>query len=156
MNELICFMSRKAGLVAMLAACSATALGCATTDPALVDEIAGLREEVRTLRAEIQELKKPLVLAEPLTIQLPQSTAASPEGPALVVSILADGKLMLGERVVSREELQARLGKRAGQDPQARVLIRADDKVRYEQVAGIMELIKAAGIDRIGIATGEK
>lgn len=156
MSERIYFMSRKALLAGVLAVCGSAASGCATTDPALADEIAGLREEVRALRAEIQELKKPLVMSEPLSIQLPENAVAKPDGPDVVVSILADGKLVLGEKAVSREELKAALAGRAAGDPKAMVVIQVDDGLSHRQIVEVMELIKAAGIDRIGIATGEK
>jgi biopolymer transport protein ExbD len=63
---------------------------------------------------------------------------------------------MLAGEVVGKEKLQEELKKLAAENPQARVIVRADDEVAHKQVIEVMDLAKSAGIQNLAIATTEK
>jgi biopolymer transport protein ExbD len=138
------------GIAGLVAGC------CATTDPALTKDVAGLKEEVRALRAEVQELKKATVLTEPRPIQLPKAATAAPTAVDLVISVLADGKLMLGGEAVSKDSLKEKLTKLAAEKPEAFVVVQADEKIKHQLVVEVMDLAKSAGIKNLAIAAKEK
>jgi biopolymer transport protein TolR len=49
--------------------------------------------------------------------------------------------------------LQAQLGALASQDKDLRVIVAADKTVTYEKVVAAMDVIKAAKIEKVGLAT---
>jgi biopolymer transport protein TolR len=49
--------------------------------------------------------------------------------------------------------LQAQLGALASQDKDLRVIVAADRAVAYEKVVSAMDVIKAAKIEKVGLAT---
>lgn len=138
---------------------AATSTGCATEDAALKREVADLRQEVGVLKAELDQLKRGQVVAEPRAIELPRAATAAPaasQATALAIALLKDGNILLNGQAVAREELQGKLAALAAEDPQASVVLSADQDVSHQRVVEVMDLVRAAGITRIGIATQSK
>ena len=69
------------------------------------------------------------------------------------MAIDAAGKLYLGDEVLTREQLAERVGVAAKANRQLEVQLRADQKVPYGQVADLIALVQAAGLNRIGFVT---
>ncbi|MCL7713359.1 protein TolR [Stenotrophomonas mori] len=94
-------------------------------------------------------------------VELPTSHAKALESKQdpVVVSVLSDGQLSLKlpdakapERMAA-ETLQAQLAAMASQDKSLRVIVAADRSVTYEKVVAAMDVIKAARIEKVGLAT---
>jgi biopolymer transport protein ExbD len=88
-------------------------------------------------------------------VQLPVAGAAqaiSAPPRELVLNILENGRITLGGKNVSRQDLQAILKKAAAEDSTRKVLIRADKKAYMEHFADVTLIIRNAGFDeaRIG------
>ena len=130
--------------------------GCATGDYAQAKDIEELRQEIQALRAEIKELKQAAVISEPRNIELPKAATKAPLDIGMIIAVLKDGRIMLAGEVVTKEKLQDALQNLATKDPQARVVVQADDEVPYKQVVEVMDLAKSAGIQNLAIATVEK
>lgn len=79
-----------------------------------------------------------------------QAVSESLEGAA--VSVTEDGTFYVDGRRIPREELTAHLMREKERRPEMRVILRADAMARHEDVLAAMDAIRAAGINRIGIA----
>ncbi|MGX9719383.1 protein TolR [Stenotrophomonas acidaminiphila] len=94
-------------------------------------------------------------------VDLPTSNAKALESKQdpVIVSVLADGQLSLKLPEAKSPErmeaaaLQAQLGAMASQDKNLRVIVAADRAVAYEKVVSAMDVIKAAKIEKVGLAT---
>jgi biopolymer transport protein TolR len=97
------------------------------------------------------------LLASSLQLQLPSSEAARPAQAARAVSVALDasGQLYLDEQVLGLASLQQRLAEIARQNPQTEVQLRADARVPYGQVVGVMDAAQQAGLSRIGFVAAK-
>jgi biopolymer transport protein TolR len=90
-----------------------------------------------------------------LDINLPQvkdAPALSVTDEPLTVTIGATGEISLGKaRVESIDKLGAVLTQATGGNKERQVLLEADGKVPYAQVAKVMAAIRAAGIVKLGM-----
>ncbi len=94
-------------------------------------------------------------------VDLPTSNAKALEGKQdpVIVSVLDDGQLSLklpdakSPERIDAAMLQAQLGAMAAQDKGLRVIVAADRAVAYEKVVAAMDVIKAAKIEKVGLAT---
>jgi biopolymer transport protein TolR len=94
-------------------------------------------------------------------VDLPSSTAKALESKQdpVIVSVRADGQLSLtlpgakAPEAMDPGALQAQLGALASQDKNLRVIVAADKTVAYEKVVSAMDVIKAAKIEKVGLAT---
>ncbi len=94
-------------------------------------------------------------------VDLPTSNAKALEGKQdpVIVSVLDDGQLSLklpdakSPERIDAATLQAQLGAMASQDKGLRVIVAADRAVAYEKVVAAMDVIKAAKIEKVGLAT---
>jgi biopolymer transport protein ExbD len=69
------------------------------------------------------------------------------------VAILQDGQTVIEGKVVDAAALKERLDKLHKEAPDAQVIIQADTGVQHGKVVEVMEIAKAAGIERLAIAT---
>ena len=74
----------------------------------------------------------------------------------LPVAVLADGRLVLGGKVISREELDQAFKAAKAKSPSTMVIIQADEGVTHGKVVEIMELAKTAGLAQLAIGVREK
>jgi TonB system transport protein ExbD (group 1) len=102
------------------------------------------------------------MVAAPLaTVDIPvdlpassQGTSERPEEPVFV-TIREGGDLYVGETEVSDAELaQAVRDAVPGADP--RVYIRGDQEVRYGRIVSVMELLKEAGLEEVGLTAQDR
>jgi biopolymer transport protein ExbD len=78
-------------------------------------------------------------------------TTAMPQ--SLAVAILADGRTVVGGKVVTDEELKSRLQDAHARSPETTVVVQADSGVAHGKVVSVMEMARNAGLDRLAIAT---
>ena len=92
------------------------------------------------------------LMTSSLKMDLPKVAAAknNEAGATLSLGITADGRLHLGDDVVSRDDLVRTLKQSAARQPQPDVLLRADKTVSYGRVADLLGLVQDAGLTRIG------
>ncbi|MCW5665374.1 MAG: biopolymer transporter ExbD [Piscinibacter sp.] len=92
------------------------------------------------------------LLSASLKLDLPQAEGAQPPGeavPALLLSMDADGALFLGDERIDEATLRERAAALARANPQAELQLRADRRVPYGRVAGLIGLVQQAGLSRI-------
>lgn len=98
------------------------------------------------------------LMAGSLRMDLPHSESAEPGLPAEAINLALtpDGQIHLDERPVTPEQLRQTLERRAAQDPDTEVQLRADAQVPYGRVVELMDMAQAAGLSRIGFVAERK
>lgn len=98
-------------------------------------------------------LAAPLVVRS-LRLDLPPAASATPPVAAPVVQLALDqgGQLYWHQQPVGAEALAQRLAEVARRHPQAEVQLRADAAVPYGRVVALMDLVRQAGLSRVGLA----
>jgi biopolymer transport protein ExbD len=86
-------------------------------------------------------------------VELPVSTAAPQPRPdkPVFVTLSADRSLALGNTQLPRETLGAALDAATGNDHDQRVFLRADKAVPYGEVMTVLNLLRGAGYQKIGL-----
>jgi biopolymer transport protein ExbD len=93
-----------------------------------------------------------------LELRLPDSSTASPaeggeESRNVDLVVAEDGRLLLGGDSVEMPELKQRLLALLGEDPQTRILIKAEASVAHGEVVRLLDIIREAGFAGVGIGT---
>ena len=90
-------------------------------------------------------------------VDLPQAAASPvPTRPPVVVSLTLDGRLYVGDRATTPDALATDAAAAIGPNPTAqRIYLRADEGVRYGALMGVMNRLRAAGFDRVGLVGEE-
>lgn len=96
------------------------------------------------------------LLTAGVPIELPE-TAAAPlpqeQEEPLALTIAADGRVLIGQTEVAREDLVTRLTAIAGERQGDKVFLRADGAVPYAEVMVVMGALNAGGFRNIGLVT---
>ena len=95
------------------------------------------------------------LMTSSLRLDLPKAEGATPSEASAVVAlgIDAQGRLFVGDRAATPEELLAACQEAARRDPATEVQLRADRTVPYGRVAEVMGWVQQAGLSRIGFVT---
>jgi biopolymer transport protein ExbD len=88
-------------------------------------------------------------------VNLPKGSSgeAGPVQRDLTVAVLADGRTVLGGKVLEEAELGRAFGEAHGRNPDTLVLFQADEGVAHGRVVEVMELARREGLTRLAIAT---
>jgi biopolymer transport protein ExbD len=73
-----------------------------------------------------------------------------PQEDRITVSVRADGRVFVGDQVVNIVLLEERLRGLTSGRPDSVVYLRADEALRYGSVIEVVDVIKRAGVERIG------
>ena len=88
--------------------------------------------------------------------ELPAADTAAPGqegGTQVVISLTEDGRVFLGAREMTEQELSLTLAQLAQQYPDEAVVIRGDQLSKYGQAVHLMDLAKDAGFTNVTLAT---
>jgi len=100
----------------------------------------------------------PVMLKE-LTAKIPQeqsdNTPQPPGDHPIIVSLAANGNIMLGSESIAIERLFGAVGERLAHDRQKVVFFRIDDRASYGRAVKLMDLCKGAGAVTLGIVTNK-
>jgi len=92
-----------------------------------------------------------------LDINLPTTTANNIQAEErLIVTIQRDHTLSLGNDSISLVDLRSKLQEAKASNPLISVYLRADQTVPYGTVVQVMDEVKGAKIERLGMITGPK
>jgi biopolymer transport protein ExbD len=89
-------------------------------------------------------------------VNLPKGSKSdiSTQGPqTLAVAILADGRTIIGGKVVDADELKERFAEARRRSAETTVIVQADSGVAHGKVVELMELARSAGLEHLAIAT---
>jgi biopolymer transport protein TolR len=74
----------------------------------------------------------------------------------LAVAIKADGSVFVGQNWVPDANLKAQLEEVHASSPDKDVMIKADRRLKYKQVRGLMRMINEAGFSRVGLVVDKE
>src|SRR6202043_3396030 len=75
---------------------------------------------------------------------------------ALLVSITRDGQVYFGSDQISVDNLTPKVKDRLANKPDKRVYVKADMRARFGGVVQVVDSVRAAGVDDLGLLTEQK
>ncbi len=93
-----------------------------------------------------------------IDIDLPEassSLALDTQHDELIINVMRDGVLKLGDHEVDRDALLAELRRAARQNPEITVTIRGDRLVTHEVIVSVMDACGQAGLRNLAVGTIE-
>ncbi|MBI4372006.1 MAG: biopolymer transporter ExbD [Elusimicrobia bacterium] len=129
-------------------------LGAQTPRPEPVTEVSVVPViDISLVLLVILFVTAPLLSDPGLPVALPAARRAADPGDALAVTCTADGRLSVLAAPSSWPALAADLQRELARRPGAEVLLRADADAPYRLVSRLLAAAKAAGAERIALAT---
>lgn len=91
-------------------------------------------------------------MTNPGVVELPQVGQAlkQPEVP-LVLTVKLNNKIELDNKPLARDELLLQVRQALTKAPQRAVVIAADKNVKYDDVIGVMDLLKQNKVEKVGL-----
>ena len=74
---------------------------------------------------------------------------------ALLIAVMRDGKIFFGTDRVEPEQLTAKVKDRLSNKADKRVFIKADARARYGNVVEVVDNVRSAGVDDVGLLTDQ-
>ena len=75
---------------------------------------------------------------------------------ALLISIMRDGKIYFGSDRVDADQLTQKVKDRLANKLDKRVFIKSDARARYGSVVEVVDNVRSAGVDDVGLLTEQK
>jgi len=75
---------------------------------------------------------------------------------ALLVSVTRDGKVYFGSDLITIDGLTTKVKDRLANKPDKRVYVKADMRARFGGVVEVVDAVRAAGVDDLGLLTEQK
>ena len=75
---------------------------------------------------------------------------------ALIVAITRDGKVFFGSDQISPDQLSNKVKDRLASRVDKRVFIRADARTKYGNVVEVVDNVRSAGVDQLGLLTEQR
>ncbi|MGH9533504.1 MAG: ExbD/TolR family protein [Terriglobales bacterium] len=72
---------------------------------------------------------------------------------AVIIGISHDGKIFLGNKIISLDQLSDSVNKLIAKRLDKTVYIKADARAQYVNVVGVVKAVRAAGVDEVGMLT---
>jgi len=92
-------------------------------------------------------------MTNPGVVDLPKVGQAlkQPQLPPIVLTIKLDNTLELDNKALARDQLLLAVRTTLAQTPERAVVIAADKNVKYDDVIGVMDLLKQNKVDKVGL-----
>ena len=75
---------------------------------------------------------------------------------ALVVAIMRDGKIFFGNDQTAPDQLTQKVKDRLANRVDKRIFIRADARAKFGSVVSVVDNVRAAGVDQLGLLTDQR
>jgi biopolymer transport protein TolR len=75
---------------------------------------------------------------------------------ALLVSVTRDGQVYFGSDQIAVDALTTKVKDRLANKPDKRVYVKADMRARYGGVVQVVDAVRAAGVDDLGLLTDQR
>ena len=75
---------------------------------------------------------------------------------ALIVAVMRDGKIYFNSDAVTAESLTDKVKDRLANTSDKRIFIKADAGARYGDVVAVVDDVRSAGVDQLGLLTEER
>ena len=92
-------------------------------------------------------------MTNPGLVDLPKVGQAlkQPQVPPVVLIVKLNNKIELENKPMPRDELLSAVRKALDKSPERSVVIAADKNVKYDDVIGLMDLLKQNKVDKVGL-----
>ncbi len=92
-------------------------------------------------------------MTNPGVVELPGAGQSlnQPKLPPVVVTVKKDGRSEIDGKAMQRDELLSSIKIQLAKSPERSVVIAADKNVKYEDVIGVMDLLKTNKVDKVGL-----
>lgn len=98
----------------------------------------------------------PLLIQSGVKVKLPSSTITESQPEGVIITITKENKIYVGKEGVSANELLNYLKKKLEEKKDKFIIINGDKEVLLGNAVKIMDIAKAAGAEKIAIATEPK
>src|ERR1700679_2001690 len=92
-----------------------------------------------------------MTVAVPVDLPKTQAHTVNQDKEPLVVSIDADGKVYLQDKVMKLDDLVPKLKAVTGANPDARIFVRGDKDVSYGKIMEVMGAISSSGFNKVAL-----
>jgi biopolymer transport protein TolR len=75
---------------------------------------------------------------------------------ALIVAVMHDGKIFFDTQQISAEDLTQKVKDRVASRADKRVYVKADGRAKYKAVVDVVDNVRSAGVDQLGLLTEER
>jgi biopolymer transport protein ExbD len=75
---------------------------------------------------------------------------------ALIVAVMRDGKVYFGNDQINVDQLTEKVKDRIASRTDKRVYVRADSRAKYGAVVGVVDNVRSAGVDQLGLLTDQR
>ena len=75
---------------------------------------------------------------------------------ALIVAVNRDGKIFFDAQIVTPEELTQKVKERVSSRTKKQVFVRADARAHYKAVVDVVDDVRSAGVDELGLLTEQR
>jgi biopolymer transport protein ExbD/biopolymer transport protein TolR len=75
---------------------------------------------------------------------------------ALIVAVMRDGKVFFGNDQTPPDQLTQKVKDRLVNRIDKRVFVRADARAKFGSVVAVVDNVRAAGVDQLGLLTDQK
>ena len=86
----------------------------------------------------------------------PQSMADADKEDALLIAVMRDGTIFFGSDKVNADQLTEKVKDRLASKADKRVFIKADARAKYGSVVEVVDNIRSAGVDQVGLLTEQR
>ena len=86
----------------------------------------------------------------------PIAMQAADKSDAIVCAVTRDGKSFLGTTATATEDLPNKVKDMLANRLDKTVFVKADARARYERVVDVVDNLRAAGVDQLGLLTDQK
>lgn len=99
-----------------------------------------------------------MVQTNNFNVNLPQAENASSEKKPNIISVTvsADGNLFYEDEKIFNKQLPEKVHQALSADNETVFVLLGDKSARYEQVVGVLEILKKSGVKHVSIATEAK
>jgi biopolymer transport protein ExbD len=86
----------------------------------------------------------------------PQAMPDADKEDSLLVAITRDGKIFFGSDQVTADQLASKVKDRLANKADKRVFVKADARTKYGNVVEVVDNVRSAGVDTLGLLTEAK
>jgi biopolymer transport protein ExbD/biopolymer transport protein TolR len=75
---------------------------------------------------------------------------------ALIVAVMRDGKIFFDTQQVTADELTQKVKDRVSSRANKTVYVKADARAKYKAVVDVVDNVRSAGVDQLGLLTEQR
>jgi biopolymer transport protein TolR len=89
-------------------------------------------------------------------VNSPEAMPDADKEDALIVAVMRDGKVYFGNDQINVDQLTDKIKDRIASRTDKRVYVRADSRAKYGSVVGVVDNVRSAGVDQLGLLTDQR